>query len=488
MRRVLIIILVSFSLALQAQNAPDDLLRKSLAGYTGYSWKTSERDTILWGAQLKAVASSGEYAPYHLWANREYTSPMPYNGSISVQAEKKYTNPKRWMDYSFNIEPVLSIDRNDTGVWLREGYVAARLYVFELTAGMRYSDNYGYYETSSLSSGGLLFSHNAMAIPRITVSTNGYVPFPFLFGYLEVKGGLTHGWLGPTGYVQNAFMHHKYIGGRIGGKLPVNISYEFHHAAQWGGTHPSYGELGSSFRDFINTFFARSGGVMPNDQINAQGNHLGSQVIGLDFKLGKWKASAYWQSIFEDGPIYIPWNAQNSRDGLWGISISNSSFPYISEILYEFFNTTNQAGSFHDRDGVIYGGGDSYYTNGIYRNGWTYRGYTIGHPLIISPMALPEGSISPKVTRMRSHHAGIRGDIKGFEYRMMASYTRLYDRYEYPTDNYNHAFLLEVNKNFKSIWNLDFGISLAMDRGTQFGNSFGIMFTIARKGLLWGQK
>jgi hypothetical protein len=36
-------------------------------------------------------------------------------------------------------------------------------------------------------------------------------------------------------------LHHKFVGVRLGGGLPVRINYEFHHATQWGGVSPVYG-------------------------------------------------------------------------------------------------------------------------------------------------------------------------------------------------------------------------------------------------------
>ncbi len=486
MRKLFIITILLFSsYLLQAQ---DGLLRKSLTGYTDFSWKTADRDSIFWSAAVGTVVSSGDIAPYHIWTNRGCISSRPNSLFGAVTLRKEYSAPKHIFDYSFRFQPSMGYSGgNKVKTLLKEGYVAARIYVFELTAGRRHSDNHGYFMSDAdLTSGGMLFSRNALPVPRVSLATAGYVPFPFSFGYLEVKGGLTHGWLGSSGYVDKALLHHKYLGARIGGRLPVNLSYEFHHAAQWGGISPDYGPLGSTFKDFMNTFFARSGGVMANDQLNAQGNHLCSQVIGLDIKLDGWKGSAYWQTISEDGPIDLPWKALNASDGLWGVSVT-TPFPYVSGILYEYLRTSNQSGAFHDRDGIVYGGGDSYYNNGIYRNGWTYKGYTIGHPLIISPVALPNGAISPYITRMRSHHAGIRGDIKGYGYRTLATFTRLYDSYEYPTDTFNRAFLLEVSKRFEALWGLNFKLSFAADSGTQFGNSYGIMLTVAKTGLLWSR-
>jgi hypothetical protein len=44
--------------------------------------------------------------------------------------------------------------------------------------------------------------------------------------------------------------------------------------------------------------------------------------------------------------------------------------------------------------------------------------------------------------------------------------------------------LLEVTKHIKKAWDLDFGLSLAADLGTQFGNQLGAMLTIRKKGII----
>jgi hypothetical protein len=48
----------------------------------------------------------------------------------------------------------------------------------------------------------------------------------------------------------------------------------------------------------------------------------------------------------------------------------------------------------------------------------------------------------------------------------------------------NLATLLEVSKHIEKAWGLDFGISIASDLGTQFGNQIGAMFTIRKQGLI----
>ena len=48
----------------------------------------------------------------------------------------------------------------------------------------------------------------------------------------------------------------------------------------------------------------------------------------------------------------------------------------------------------------------------------------------------------------------------------------------------NTATLLEVTKHVEKAWELDFGISLAGDFGSQFGNQFGAMLTIRKQGII----
>ena len=325
-----------------------------------------------------------------------------------------------------------------------------------------------------MSSGSLLFSNNAHPIPRISIGLERWTPIPGLFGYVEIKGGLTHGWLDDhSPVVKGTLLHHKYIGGRIGGKLPVNLSYEFHHAAQWGGFSSVYGDLGNDWNAYKTTFMARSGGTMSNDQINAQGNHIAFQQLALDIKGRGWKVSAYWQVIQEDGPIRMIGWTMNNKDGLWGVSVIQNHWPFIEGVSYEFLNTTDQSGPFHDKDGIVYGGADSYYENSIYPQGWSYFKRIIGSPLL-----------STDNNRVMAHHIGVRGDIYGFKYRVMVNHAENYGRYRAPIRTHNTAVLLEVRKYIPKAWGMEFGLSLAGDFGDQFGNAFGAQISISKKGII----
>ena len=438
------------------------------------------RDSLRYVAAIRAVSASGTQAPSLLWHNTNgEISAMPFSTTISAGIIKPATRPSRWFDYDFGVVLSGRFGGGQAGSGLRdvtgffnELYAHARLYIVDITAGIK-PQYYGAGDVA-LSSGSLLFSNNAHPIPRISIGLDRWTPIPGLFGYAEVKGGLTHGWLGDKSeVVSRTLLHHKYIGGRIGGKLPVNISYEFHHAAQWGGYSTVYGDLGNDLHAFKAAFLAGSGGSMSNDQINAQGNHIAFQQLALDVKGEGWKVSAYWQVMQEDGPIRMIGLTMNNKDGLWGVSATQSRWPFIEGVTYEFLNTTDQSGPFHDKDGIVYGGADNYYHNGIYKQGWSYFGRIIGSPLL-----------SAGNSRVMAHHAGIRGDIYGFKYRVIVNHADNYGQHYAPARSHNTAMLIEVKRHVKEAWGLDFGFCIAGDFGSQYGNVFGAMISVSKRGVI----
>lgn len=442
---------------------------------------------------LSAISSSGQYAPFWLTANTHGNiSHSPHSGNLRLGIYKPGTCPTRWFDYDFALSMSGRLSSRLPGeprtthasAYTDLCYAHARLYIVDITAGVKPMVFGG--ADPELSSGGLLFSANARPMPRITIGLDHWTPLPGLYGYLEVRGGLTYAWQYDQIELTRVHMQHKFIGGRIGGRLPVNLSYEFHHAAQWGGYSPIYGDLGNNWHSFWNSFKAQAGGSMANDQLNAQGNHIGSQILQLDIKWSDWQISAYWHNLFEDGPIRMIGLSMNAADGLWGINIQQKKWPYIQSLTFELVNTTDQSGPFHDKDGYIYGGADSYYRNSIYTNGWNYHMMTIGTPFITSPCYNQDGSTMTQNNRVTAYYGGIRGDIYGFQYRLIASHVNNYgyNARSRVRQSQNTALLLQVSKHVEQAWGLDFGLSLATDIGTQFGHSFGAQITISKQGIL----
>lgn len=452
-------------------------------------------DTLRYDGHIYAVASSGRFAPFWLQSNTlGDISSSPYSGNLSAGIYKTAQHPERWWDYDFALQATLRLQSRIAGSafgiqqrvaagYLNMAYAHVRLYLFDLTVGIKPM----IYETQDtlLSAGSLLFSGNSHPLPRITIGIDHYVPFPGCYGYFELKGGLTHAWLTDKVYMRGSYLHHKWAAVRFGGRLPVNISYEFHHAAQWGGVSPVYGDIGSGWTDFLHVLMAQGGGVMRNDQANAQGNHVGSQQLMLTGKGRGWEVSAYWQNFFEDNFAMLGLG-QNRTDGLWGISLKQSRWPFIEGVTIEYLNTTDQSGPWHDRDGLCYAGNDQYYQNSVFRNGWNTYYRSIGTPFITSPLYNADGTIYTLNSRVRVHHVGVRGNIYGYRYRVLVSHARNYgnDNTSRQLLSSNVAWMVEINKHVERAWGLDFGLKLAGDAGSQWGNTFGAQLTIAKRGII----
>jgi hypothetical protein len=434
------------------------------------------QDSIQYTIGVSAIAASGN-APFwfHAMQNGDIST-APYSGNLKAAIYKPATRPNRWYDYDFGVSLTGRFDTEQSTAFFNELYAHVRLYIIDITAGVKPLITGA--QNPELSTGGLLFSRNAHAFPRVTIGIDHYTAIPGLYGYLELRGGITQGWMVDNSYLDttihttNTMLHHKFIGLQAGGRLPINISYEFHHAAQWGGKSPTYGELPRSWDSFKRIFFAQEGGGNLNDKFNAEGNHIGLQEFALTAKWDKYNITAYWQTIFEDKSADFI-GRSNQEDGLWGISFRQSEWPYIHTMTYEFMNSTQQNGPLHDQDGLVYGGCNDYYSNAIYKQGWTHFGRTLGNSMM-----------SPNNNRVRTHFLGLMGDIYSYHYKLVASYTRNWGTYKNPIYSHNTSLLLEVRKRFEKAWGIEIGGAIGVDLGTQWGNTIGGQISICKQGLI----
>jgi len=425
-------------------------------------------DSLSCSVSVSGVASSGKQSPYWIRTGRDgAVSDKPNSASLYASVYKAAGNPGRWFDYDFAVSGMV----NTSGEFFTNlTYAHTRLLVFDITAGVK-PLSYGPAD-ERLSLGGLLFSRNALPLPRITIGIDEYAPVPGLFGYVELRGGLSHMFQYGQEFVSRIKVHHKFLGLRVGGKLPVNFTYEFHHAAQWGGYLSDGTDLGNSFSDFKNIFLGHGGGNNWAEQVNAQGNHLASQLLRMDVKWTGWNLAFYWQNLQDDGPIYFIGETMNKTDGLWGFNLSQTVWPFISGFTFEYFNTTDVSGPWHTKDGYLIGGDDRYYSNHLYTDGWTYFKRNIGNPLL-SPLE--------NLFRVNCFFAGFKGDVCSVNYRAVVSYSRSYLSNTAVVPDYtNLGWMIEASRNFPSLWGLDFALVLSGDNGSRFGNGFGAMLSIRK--------
>ncbi|MFP4557038.1 MAG: capsule assembly Wzi family protein [Bacteroidales bacterium] len=438
-------------------------------------------------ADITTHTTFGERAPFWMVSNQHGKYSLQKHGALTSIKLYSESDTGKIYNYKYGVELANHFDGNNR-LWFHQAYfhfgifnkVEMRLGAWEETIGNEYTP---------LSSGSILWSDNARPLPKIEVGTPGFVEVPYTKGYAEVSGSLAHGWFEEGRYVQNVYLHRKYIYGRVGGSLPVNITFGLMHVAQWGGNSPAHGQLPVDWDSYRRVFFADSGGVdaPAGWQINRFGNHIGSRNYGVDVKFKNFEMNLYHQDIFEDGSGK---RRENFPDGLWGVHLTNKNREFIiTDLVYEYLQTTDQSGPIHDLDSGLKGN-DNYFNHDVYQSGWTSRLMTIGTPFVTSPIYTQDIDQDKNFriwnNRVRVHHFGVQGIILNrITYGMKFSYSQNYGVYlEAPA-----AFEIS-DKLIQYSWigyfnypiprrNLIVSGALGLDRGEMYGNNFGVQLKVS---------
>jgi hypothetical protein len=439
-----------------------------------------------------ATVSFGKETPFWFISNQYgLISPNRFNSWVKAGIHTSIDSSKN-IDFNYGFD-LINRYANTNSLYLHQGYARLKLWFMNIQAG-KIEEKFGN-QDPELSSGGLLWSGNARPMTKITINVPNYTPIPLTKGYLEFKGGISHGWFDDNEYIKNVWLHHKYIYLQAGGKLPVHIHYGFHHYAQWGGisSDTSIGKLPSGFSDFIKVFFGQGGEGSTSapweETTNRIGNHIGSRNFGFDLELKNYKIAAYWQTIFEDGSGRA---YRNIADGLWGLSItSTNKNKIITELLYEYINTTDQSGTSDlPVSGSGKGGGnDNYFNHGFYVKGWTYNEMTIGTPFITSPI-IQKGMAQSYLSRyiinnkVQGYHIGIKGTYKQLKYVILYSYIRNYGTNMDPLNSKQNSVLLKTKITNILPYGIDAGFSIAGDYSKLYGNNIGFQISLLKTNFL----
>ena len=270
-----------------------------------------------------------------------------------------------------------------------------------LRAGQYYRD-FSTYLSDDISSGSLLVSHNAKAMPKIgMVSSKQLKKVTFDFG-------IAHGVFDKGIYSQTPLLHEKFLYINWQKDKAHHFSIGFVHEAMWGGATDEnqkwpLRKSSNLWKDFFKIFISADGPFEGGSHANALGNHLGIWDFSYQKKHDDQILKLYYQHIFEDTSSL---RFANKTDGLWGIELTN----YIpnSTILFEYINTSNS------RINPPYQL-DYYYSNYQYISGWTYKGNIIGNPFI------NDDGTEAGFDERQVIHMGAKGKIGLYDYQMKLS-------------------------------------------------------------------
>jgi len=372
------------------------------------------------------AAGTGENLPFWLAANQYGTvDPTSTNAGLRLDVQRPFEG-KSGFDYAFGAEVLGRASQNGT-LTVQQLYGRLRYGRLQLTVGRR-EQMIGRVDTS-LSLGSVTWSRNAPPPPKVSLSSDGYVPVPGAGRGLALKGYLAHGWLEEDRFVRNTLLHEKYLYFRIRPPgIPVTAYVGLVHHAQWGGTHPQKGPQASSLREWADVALVTD--VFTEDRTEAESrrsnaNHLGMYDFSLGVDLGGWSGRAYRQFYHED--VASLW-FRNVWDGLWGLSLrQEGESALVSAVLWEHLRMTRHNARFSAGEKR---GADRYYDNSVYHSGWTYQGRTLGVPLI-TPAARTPGLRGDRPSIGNSivvaHHLAVEGHLGAdFAYQVTGTYSRNY--------------------------------------------------------------
>lgn len=364
-----------------------------------------------------------------------------------------------------------------------------------------------------LTSGWMVEGFNTRPIPQIRFGINDYIPFAFLKNWFSIKGHLAYGWFtdgkwqeefvgNDHDFVKDVLYHSKSLMFRLGNKekFPLDFEFGLHMAGQFGGDlyhKDSEGNtnlvlnLPKGIKSYWKAFLPQSSdnNSLLGEQLNYEGNVMGSWNFALKFYQNKWKARIYLEHYFEDSS-QILWEYGPWKDGQLGVEITLPENKIISSILWEGMSTKDQTSSVfvRDKEGPFFDismrGNDNYYNNYIYQ-AWQSYGLGMGNPLVPGPIYKNDGSLNFCSNRVVAHHLGIQGNPShSVNWRILTSYAKHWGTYMNPLDKMREqlSFLLEINylPAWAKGWKL--GYSFGKDGGNYLGKSVGSMLTLCKKG------
>ena len=443
---------------------------------------------IAWDASLRMAGSTGHYMPFWARTGEDGVLPLRSSGLLTAGTDIRYRHANGiFFEAGTNLAGVLAqkspLNRNPVYGMVDRLYVSGGWKMLRMDVGM--IPRRGDLGSLSVTGGDFHMSGNARNLPGVNLSSDWiYFEKGHWFG---IKGNLAHYQTIDNRKVKGAMIHNKAIAAKFALGRKVDLIAGFDHYAHWGGEGQA-----ESFKDYVKIFFAMRGDASdsPSDQLNAFGNHLGREWARVVWRARPFTMTFQYDKPFEDNSGMI---FQNFPDGVWTLQFAlNDREAFVTDVTYEFINTTWQSGDKHDINNdkgetIILGGRDNYFGNSPYASGWTHFGRTIGLPLILPAMPDADGVV-PRVvnTRVRGHHIALAGMVaRKVPYRFKATFTENFGTYgvPYPETPWQLSLALEADLA-KRLTRLPVVFSLGIygDVGRLYPDSVGLTLKVSYAG------
>lgn len=459
--------------------------------------------------EASGTVGGGNYAPLWLSSNRY--------GLASVQTSSAYERVRlerpiglddgRTWRLGYGVD-VAAAQHHERAFVVQQAYAEVAWKVLRLTVGSKQQPM----ETkpADLSSGALSMGINARPIPQVRLDvdwfnipgTKGWWQWKFYGSYGATTDGRWQQHWADAGsrYTRRALYHEKGLFWKFGrpDRLPFTYEIGIRMASQFGGT--SYNiystRLGNGgqltdiehkvrLKSFWNALICQGSDETDGSDPNTAGNTLGSYVMALAYHGPRWQARVYWERFFEDQSMLTV--QYGIRDMLIGGEVRAPRNPWADGACLEFVTTTNQSGAvYHDRTALLpdkMNGRDNYYNHNLYA-GWQHYGFTLGNPLITSPLYNPTHTLYFLNNRIKAWHAGLTGQpAPDWRWRVLASFTRNWGTYAKPYDDClrQQHFLLEATYTPRWAKGWNGTVAVGLDHGDVTGNNTGLQLSVRKE-------
>jgi hypothetical protein len=380
--------------------------------------------------ETSTILSSSNTTPFWLQSNR-YGMYAGNGTQLLTRAQYHDTwNESGFFTFHYGAD-LIARPGTESTLSFNQGYLKIRAAGMEFAAG-RFHNTTPIHD-DVIGMGSLGISSNPTPIPQIRVGLIDWTSVPFTRDFIQLRGHLSHGWLGSRRYTEDVLLHEKVGHVRLGGNLPLNLYAGIAHFVKWGGNnHPEFGDIPTRWSDFKNVFLAYPGDEQTPGpmQTYVLGDHLGAWDFGFFLDVGDTKFTVYRQFPLETRDNL---KLKSLQDALTGISITlPDDFPLpVKRFVYEHLYTKYQDGPRRENFGGIierdrYRGNENYYNHGVYRTGWVYNYRTIGNPLFTPS----EENLGVLNNRIKAHHVGFISNLfEDVQLTAKATFSRNYGKY-----------------------------------------------------------
>ena len=486
---------------------------------------------ILYKVEAQATMGSGDHTPLWLNANKYGLSSLtPQNGFLRAAVERPLANDSgRVWGLGCGVD-VAGAYNNTSSFILQQAYVEGRFRKSTLLLGSKELPME--MKNPELSTGSQTLGINARPVPQVRIAFPGYVDVPLTARWLQFKGHLAYGWFtdggwqkdfvdGHAPYSESVRFHSK-AGflkvGKPGASFSAEIGMEM--ASQFGGHSYAYSStkgyteknvnpvtLKSYFRALIPS--GNDGDEARPDQAyqGADGNHVGTWLLRLNYEQPTWDVHLYGEHYFEDLSAMFQldydnyttgskWMEKHGRrfllydfkDMLVGAELHLRQLSWLNSIVFEYIYTKYQSGPIYfDHKQYMpdhIGGKDNFYNHHTF-NAWQHWGQVMGNPLFRSPLYNANSSISVQDNRFYAFHLGLSGDpMPQLHYRVLATIQKGFGTYSSPYDDPRRNLSLLAEAAYRAVkgWGLKLGVGY--DHGALLGNNFGVQLTLSKRGII----